>query len=72
MSSSLVQDKSSVCSHDALAALVYLLKLTITDYRDLVSQGFLNMAKARRSMGRNSVSVLDTREEYSAEVTIAM
>ena len=35
-------------------------------------QGFLNMAKARRSMGRNSVSVLDTREEYSAEVTISM
>ncbi|CAM9531003.1 unnamed protein product [Ectocarpus sp. 4 AP-2014] len=34
--------------------------------------GFLNMAKARRSMGRNSVSVLDTREEYAAEVTIAI
>ncbi|CAM9203072.1 unnamed protein product [Ectocarpus sp. 12 AP-2014] len=30
------------------------------------------MAKARRSMGRNSVSVLDTREEYAAEVTIAI
>ncbi|CAM9654127.1 unnamed protein product, partial [Laminaria digitata] len=35
-------------------------------------RGFLNMAKARRSMGRNSVSVLDTREEFSAEVTISM
>ncbi|CAM9967821.1 unnamed protein product [Pylaiella littoralis] len=34
--------------------------------------GFLNMAKARRSIGRNSVSVLDTREEYSAEVTISI
>ncbi|CAM9098782.1 unnamed protein product [Hapterophycus canaliculatus] len=30
------------------------------------------MAKARRTMGRNSVSVLDTREEYSAEVTISI
>ncbi|CAM9940508.1 unnamed protein product [Scytosiphon promiscuus] len=30
------------------------------------------MAKARRTMGRNSVSVLDTREEYSAEVTVSM
>lgn len=30
------------------------------------------MAKARRSLGRNSVSVHDTREEYSAEVTINM
>lgn len=37
-----------------------------------VYQGFLNMAKARRSLGRNSVSVHDTREEYSAEVTIDM
>lgn len=30
------------------------------------------MAKARRSLGRNSVSVLDTREEYAAEVTVSM
>lgn len=30
------------------------------------------MAKARRSLGRNSVSVLDTRGQYSAEVKIDM
>lgn len=38
----------------------------------LVMQGFLNMAKARKSLGRNSVSVLDTRGTYSAEVKINM
>eukprot|EP00903_Cladosiphon_okamuranus_P011777 g11070.t1 len=37
-----------------------------------IKQGFLNMAKARRTMGRNSVSVLDTREHYAAEVTVSI
>lgn len=30
------------------------------------------MARARRTLGWNSVSVLDIREEYNAEVTISM
>lgn len=38
----------------------------------IIVQGFLNMARARRTLGWNSVSVLDTREEYNAEVTISM
>eukprot|EP00752_Nemacystus_decipiens_P012150 g10769.t1 len=59
----------------ALAALLTALE----DFHNIrnemhacLKQGFLNMAKARRTMGRNSVSVLDTREQYSAEVTISM
>ncbi|CAM9225360.1 unnamed protein product [Discosporangium mesarthrocarpum] len=37
-----------------------------------LKQGFLNMTKARRSLGRNSVTVLNTREEYTAQSTITI
>lgn len=60
---------------DALAALLTALEDLHNIQNEMhtcIKQGFLNMAKARRSMGRNSVSVLDTREEYSAEVTISI
>ncbi|CAM9159590.1 unnamed protein product, partial [Choristocarpus tenellus] len=41
-----------------------------TEMHTCLKQGFFNMTKARRSMGQNSVTVLNTREEYSAQSTV--
>ena len=36
----------------------------------LMRKGFLNMAKARQSMGRGALSALDCREKMAAQMTV--